>query len=85
MGFHMQLPFRMAAAHLQDSGASQQIGMVITAAALLARVHRHRHNQHRLRCCVGAGGSKGLQAIGKERTQPSGYRLHALVLEQMNE
>jgi hypothetical protein len=85
MGFHMQLPFRMAVAHLQDGGAGQQIGVIIAAVALLARVHGYRYNQHLLRCCFRPGRSKDFQAIGQESTQPIGYRLHTLVLEQMNE
>jgi hypothetical protein len=81
--FQMQRPLGMAAAHLQNGCTGQQFGMIETSLTLFAGVHGHRDNQHLLR--RGLGHSKGLKTVRQERTQPAGYWLHAVVLEQVNQ
>jgi hypothetical protein len=81
--FQVQHPLRMAAAHFHDGCTGQQLGMVEATLALLAVVHGNRNNQHLLRCGVGRG--KGFEAVCQERTQPARYRLHAVILEQVNQ
>ncbi len=79
----VQFPLGMAAARLGDGRASQQLGMVEAAPALLAQVHRHRDHQH----LPGhpSGGGKRLQALRQQNTQSPGHWLHTVVLEQMDE
>jgi hypothetical protein len=76
--FEMQPPLGMAAPHLDNRGTGKQLGMVKATLPLLAGVHRHRDHQHWLRR------NKGFEAIGQERAQTAGYRLHTVVLEQVN-
>jgi hypothetical protein len=76
--FEMQCPLGMPPAHLGNGRAGQQLGMVEATLVLLTGVHRHRDHQHRLRR------NKGCEAVGEESTQSAGYRLHAVVLEQVN-